>query len=78
MRLLNLIPRDFLDRVEDGTIQITDEEFPSFLYETDTVYDKENEDIGLVRGLSGSLCSLNLRLVASALSRASVVLPVHF
>ena len=35
------------------------------------------EGIG-VRGLSGSLCSLNLRLVASALSRASVVLPVHF
>jgi len=31
-----------------------------------------------VRGLSGSLCSLNLQLVASALSRASVVLPVHF
>ena len=31
-----------------------------------------------VRGLLGSLCSLNLRLVASALSCASVVLLVHF
>jgi len=40
----------FLDRVEDGTIQITDEDFPSFLYESDTAYDEENEDIGLFRG----------------------------
>lgn len=40
----------FLDCVEDGTIQITDEDFPSFLYETDRIYDEENEDLGLFRG----------------------------
>jgi hypothetical protein len=39
-----------MDRVEDGTIRITDEDFPSFLYENDSVYDPENEDAGLFRG----------------------------
>ena len=39
-----------MDRVEDGSIQITEEFFPSFLYETDTLYDKDNEDLGLFRG----------------------------
>ncbi len=39
-----------MDRVEDGTVQITDEDFPSFLYEIETAYDEENEDIGLFRG----------------------------
>lgn len=39
-----------MDRVEDGTIRITDEDFPSFLYDTETAYDEENEDIGLFRG----------------------------
>jgi hypothetical protein len=39
-----------MDRVEDGSIQITDEDFPSFLYESDTFYDEGNEDIGLFRG----------------------------
>lgn len=39
-----------MDGVEDGTIQITDEDFPSFLYETDRIYDEANEDIGLFRG----------------------------
>jgi hypothetical protein len=39
-----------MDRVEDGMVQITDEDFPSFLYEIDTAYDEENEDIGLFRG----------------------------
>jgi len=36
-----------MDRVKDGSIQITDEDFPSFLYENETLYDKDNEDIGL-------------------------------
>jgi hypothetical protein len=39
-----------MDRVEDGSIQITDEDFPSFLYESETHYDADNEDIGLFRG----------------------------
>jgi hypothetical protein len=39
-----------MDLVEDGTVQITDEDFPSFLYDTETAYDEENEDIGLFRG----------------------------
>jgi hypothetical protein len=39
-----------MDRVEDGLILITDEDFPSFLYESDWIYDEENEDSGLFRG----------------------------
>ena len=42
----------FMDRVEDGSIQITEEYFPSFVYDKDTLYDKDNdsEDLGLFRG----------------------------
>ncbi len=39
-----------MDRVEDGTVQITDEDFPFFLYEIETAYDEENKDIGLFHG----------------------------
>jgi len=39
-----------MDRVKDGSIQITDEDLPSFLYESETAYDEENEDMGLFRG----------------------------
>lgn len=39
-----------MDHVEDGSIRITDEDFPSFLYESETFYDEGNEDIGLFRG----------------------------
>ena len=39
-----------MDRVRDGSIQITDEDLPSFLYENETAYDRENEDMGLFRG----------------------------
>ena len=39
-----------MDRIEDGSIQITNEDFPLFLYESETLYDKDNEDIGLFRG----------------------------
>ena len=39
-----------MDRVADGSIQITDEDFPSFLYESETLYDEDNEDIGLFHG----------------------------
>ena len=38
-----------MDRVEDGSIQITDEDFPSFLYKSETFYNEDNEDIGLFR-----------------------------
>jgi len=31
----------------DGSIQITDADFPSFLYPSETAYDEDNEDIGL-------------------------------
>ncbi len=37
---------NFLDHVGDGSIQITDGDFPSFLYPSETAYDEENEDIG--------------------------------
>jgi hypothetical protein len=39
-----------MDRVGDGSIKITDEDLPSFLYENGTAYDRENEDVGLFRG----------------------------
>ena len=39
-----------MDRVKDGSIQITDKDLPSFLYESETAYDEENEDMGLFRG----------------------------
>jgi len=39
-----------MDRIEDKKIRITDEDFPAFLYESGTVYDEENEDVGLFRG----------------------------
>lgn len=42
--------RDFLDRVEDGTIEIADEDFPFFFYESDRVYDNKNKDMGLFQG----------------------------
>ena len=38
-----------MDRVADGSIQITDEDLPSFLYASETPYDRENEDMGLFR-----------------------------
>jgi hypothetical protein len=39
-----------MDRVEDGSVLLTANEFPSFLYETGTRYDENNEDLGLFRG----------------------------
>ena len=40
----------FMNQVEDATIEITSKDLPSFLYETGTVYDPENEAAGLFRG----------------------------
>lgn len=39
-----------MNRVEDKKIRISHEDFPVFLYESRTVYDGENEDLGLFRG----------------------------
>lgn len=39
-----------MDRVGDNKISITHEDFPVFLYESGTKYDRENEDAGLFRG----------------------------
>ena len=39
-----------MDRIEDGSVLLTANEFPSFLYETGTRYNKNNEDFGLFRG----------------------------
>lgn len=39
-----------MDRVEDGAIEITAADPPSFLYKTGTIYDPENEVEGLFRG----------------------------
>jgi len=39
-----------MDRVEDGSVLLTANEFPSFLYETGTIYDEKNEEVGLFRG----------------------------
>ena len=40
----------FMNQVEDAMIEITSKDLPSFLYETGTVYDPENEAAGLFRG----------------------------
>jgi uncharacterized protein DUF6698 len=39
-----------MDQVQDAKIEITSEDLPSFLYETGTVYDADNEAAGLFRG----------------------------
>ena len=41
---------DFMERVEEGKIEITADDLPSFLYESETVYDPDNETTGLFRG----------------------------
>ena len=50
--MLNLILElsGFMDRVEDASLQLTADDFPSFLYEGGTIYDEDNEDIHLFRG----------------------------
>lgn len=40
-----------MDRVEDGSLQLTTDDFPSFLYVDGTIYDEDNEDTGLFQGL---------------------------
>jgi len=39
-----------MERVEEGKIEITADDLPSFLYESDTVYNPDNETTGLFRG----------------------------
>jgi hypothetical protein len=47
---ISLFTSAFMDRVEEGTVQFTANKFPSFVYETGTNYDEDNEDLGLFRG----------------------------
>jgi len=56
-----------MDRVEDATINITAADLPSFLYETGTIYNPENEAKGLFRGfliVRVSSFSFTLRMYA--------------
>jgi hypothetical protein len=46
----SVVTSGFMDRVEDGSVLLTANEFPSFLYGTGTQYDEDNEDFGLFRG----------------------------
>ena len=39
-----------MNQVEDGTIEITANDLPSFLYETGTIYNPDDEITGLFRG----------------------------
>lgn len=39
-----------MNQVEDGTVEITADDLPSFLYESGTVYDPSDEITGLFRG----------------------------
>ena len=39
-----------MSQVEDGAIEITTEDLPSFLYESGTVYNPDDETAGLFRG----------------------------
>ena len=48
--MLTTLCRDFMNQVEDGTIEITADDLPSFLYETGTVYNPDDETTGLFRG----------------------------
>jgi len=41
----------FMDRVGDASLQLTADDFPSFLYGDGTIFDEDNEDTGLFQGL---------------------------
>jgi hypothetical protein len=55
-----LFSRDFMNQVEDGTIEITADDLPSFLYETETDYNPDDEVNGLFRGFLLVRVSLDL------------------
>lgn len=44
------ISRKFMHTFMDGSIEITDADLPSFLYESGTVYNPDDEVTGLFRG----------------------------
>jgi len=44
---LTFLSRAFMDQVEEGTIEISAADLPSFLYETGTVFNPENRVDGL-------------------------------
>ena len=39
-----------MDGVQDGSINVTHTDLPSFLYKTGTEYDEENQNDGLFQG----------------------------
>lgn len=41
----------FMEAMQDGTIEITAEDWPTFLYVEDTVYDPDNHEKNLLHGL---------------------------
>jgi len=63
-----------MDRVEDGSVLLTANEFPSFLYETGTRYDENNEDLGLFRGF----LLVRVRICDSVTVKDTVTLPYCF
>jgi len=42
--------RNFMDMVNDGSTDITADNFPAFLYESDAEYNPDMEYVGLFRG----------------------------
>jgi hypothetical protein len=48
--LTQSISSDFMERMGDGKIETTAAELPSFLYESGTIYDPDDEAMGLFRG----------------------------
>ncbi|KAF8891584.1 hypothetical protein CPB84DRAFT_1683224 [Gymnopilus junonius] len=47
---LTHLHRDFTNQIFDGKLVITDNDFPSFMYESGTQYDPDDETSGLFRG----------------------------
>jgi hypothetical protein len=56
------ISRDFMNKVEDGTIDITANDLPSFLYATEMDYNADDEVNGLFRGFLLVQVSLSLQI----------------
>jgi hypothetical protein len=49
-RMLLIYPRDYMDAVIDGKIDVKSYELPSFLYDQTEEYDPDRRHIGLLRG----------------------------
>ncbi len=60
-----------MDWIEDGSIRITADDFPSFVYESGTVYDEDNKNVGLFRGYLLVWASTGLSSVLNPTSKGS-------